>query len=67
MTGICFQIVVLTVLLDLFDFIFTLFCIQVNILLLNEFLKFMYLFTVHVYTHLVGSCDQIGVNLHFIL
>ena len=57
----------LTVLLfDLFNFIFTLLGIQVDVLLLDELLQFLDLLTVHVDTHLVGSCDQIWVDVvHF--
>lgn len=53
-------------LLIFFNFIFTFLGIQINILLLNELLKFVNLLTVHVNTHLVGSCDQIWMNLHLI-
>ena len=57
----------LTVLLNLFNLVFALLRIQIDVLLFNEFLQLMNLFTVHIDAHLVGCGDQIRVDyLHII-
>lgn len=61
------EVLVLLRLWLLFAFVLALFRIQVDVLLLDELLELVDLFTVHLNAHLVGGGDQVWVDLNLIL